>query len=246
MIEKYRDISIINLGDQFITIACDSCGGVGLLEDDIVKTDGFNVGYHTAFVSLAETLAIGAEPLIIADTLSVSLGEYGKSIVSGIRAAAKEAGLNPDTSITGSSEENFTVKSTGIGVTVIGRLVLADFRPSAVSDTYDVIVIGHPFVGDDVLKNKPKLLTLQTVRILKNNNSVFDIIPVGSKGILYESNQMAGTLGMQFNEETSDPGMIRISAGPATCAIAAVTPGTAKKIKTLVNIPVTQIGTFIK
>ena len=89
MIEKYRDISIINFGDRLLTVACDSCGGVGMLDGDVIKADGFIVGYHTAFVSLAETLAIGSEPLLVVDTLSVSLGSYGKSILKGIKAAAE-------------------------------------------------------------------------------------------------------------------------------------------------------------
>ncbi len=246
MIEKYRDISIIDFGDRLLTIACDSCGGVGLLDGDTVRADGFNVGYHTAFVALAETIAIGAQPLLIADTLSVSLGSYGKSILYGIKSAAEEAGLDPKKSITGSSEENFIVQSTGIGVTVLGQLNKADFKPKPLETSYDAIVIGTPLVGDEVIQRKSEILTLAAIKNLLRQSYVLDLVPVGSKGILYETNQMAETLGMNFNENTLNPGFIRKSAGPATCAVAVINTDQFKNIKELMDIPVSLIGTFKK
>jgi len=246
MISKYRDISIIDFGDKLLTIACDSCGGVGLLDGDIVKADGFNVGYHTAFVALAETLAIGAEPLMIVDTLSVSLESYGKSILYGIKSAAKEAGLDPSLSITGSSEENFTVSSTGIGVTVLGQIDSPDFRPVPDGDKYEAVLFGIPYVGDEVLQNKAKVLSLESIKTIIGEASVLDLIPVGSRGVLFETKQMAKDLGMEFSEESAIKDMIRQSAGPATCAVAAVCPGSIESLKILIDIPVTLIGTFSK
>lgn len=246
MIEKYRDISIIDFGDRILTIACDSCGGVGLLDGDVVKADGFTVGYHTAFVALAETLAIGAEPLLVADTLSVSLGSYGKSILSGIKAAAKDAGLDPSVSITGSSEENFLVSSTGIGVTVLGQIKNKNYIPVAVETDYEAVLIGIPHVGDDVLKNKSEIITLETLKTFIGKNYVLDIIPAGSKGVLYEAKQMAKSLGMNFNESTNTPEILRKSAGPATCAVAAIIQGSVELIKKLTDIPIIKIGNFSK
>lgn len=246
MIEKYRDISIMKFGDKLLSVACDSCGGVGLLKGDTVHTDGYNVGYHTTFVCLAETLAIGAQPILIADTLSVSLNSYGKSILNGIKAAAEEAGLNPKTSVTGSSEENFKVQSTGIGITVLGSLPNIDYRPNPLDNIYDTVVIGVPLVGDEVLEKKHLILTLEAIKTLKKEEHVLDLLPVGSRGILYETNQMAGSLGMRFNETVDDSDMIRKSAGPATCAVAAVSKGSFEKLKTAVTIPVQKIGTFTK
>lgn len=246
MIEKYRDISIIHFGDRLLTVACDSCGGVGRLEDDTVKTDGFNVGYHTAFVALAETLAIGAEPLLVADTLSVSLGSYGKSILYGIKTAAEEAGLDPDSSITGSSEENFTVSSTGIGVTVLGQIKTSDFRPIPEYDIYEVILIGIPYVGRDVLEHKSKILTLDSIKTIIGESYVLDLVPAGSRGVLFEAKQMAKDLVMEYNENTDFAEMIRKSAGPATCAVAAVVPGSIESLAAVIDIPVSLIGTFSK
>lgn len=246
MIEKYRDISIINFGDELLTVACDSCGGVGMLEYDTVHTDGFNVGYHTTFVSLAETLAIGAKPFLVIDTLSVSLDRYGKSILYGIKAAVEEAGMDPATAVTGSSEENFKVKSTGIGVTVLGRLNNHKFKPIPTDASYEAIVVGLPVVGNELLENKTKILTLDIITLLKNNPKVLDLIPVGSKGILYESNQLATDIGMSFNETVENPDIIRKSAGPASCAVIAGKPGTLEELINLTDIPVFSIGQFTR
>ncbi len=246
MIEKYRDISIIHFGDRLLTVACDSCGGVGLLKDDCIKTDGFNVGYHTAFVALAETLAIRAQPLMVIDNLSVSLGSYGKSILYGITTAMEEAGLDSSLSITGSSEENFTVSSTGIGVTVLGQIDTQNFKPVPVQSEYDAILFGIPCVGDEVLKYKSKILSLESIKIILGLPSVLDLVPAGSRGVLFEAKQMAKDLDMEFNENSATSDIIRQSAGPATCAVAAADPGSVELLRTLVDIPISFIGTFAK
>lgn len=246
MIKKYRDISIIDFGDRILTVACDSCGGVGSLDGDVVKTDGFTLGYHTAFVALAETLAIGAEPLLIADTLSVSLDSYGKLILNGIKAAAKEAGLDPSVSVTGSSEENFFAASTGIGVTVLGQIKDKNYIPVPTESNYDAVLIGMPCVGNDVLKYKTEILSLEALKSIIGKTYVLDTIPAGSKGVLYEAKQLAQGLGMRFNEKTNTPEIIRKSAGPATCAVAAILSGSIESLKKLMKIPIMKIGNFSK
>lgn len=245
MIEKYGDLSIIPFGDRFLTIACDSCGGIGALQGDVVKTGGFEVGYHTAFVALAETLAIRAVPLLIVDTLSVSLDNYGASILKGIKAAAAEAGLDPDFSITGSSEENFQSTSTGIGITVIGQLTGNDFRPNPVEKEYSAILLGIPLVGEEVLNNKSSLLTLEIIKTVLNNAFVLDLVPIGSKGILYEAQQMALRLNLMFLENVPNSDILHKSAGPATCAIAAIQKDSIYLLKNLIRLPIMEIGIYV-
>ncbi|MDX1357352.1 MAG: hypothetical protein R3232_00830 [Clostridia bacterium] len=246
MISKYRDISIIEVGGELLTVACDSCGGVGLLSGDSVRTDGFNVGYHTAFVALAETLAIGAEPTMIIDTLSVSLDDYGKSILYGIKTAGSEAGLDAKNTITGSSEENFKTLSTGIGVVVLGRLSTNDFIPVPVENKYDAVLFGFPCVGDQVLVNKSKILSLDVLKRLVKDDNIIDIIPAGSRGVLFEANQLALGFGYEFVESFHNPELIRRSAGPATCAVTAVKKGAYKNLDEINGIPITLIGEFSK
>ena len=245
MIEKYGDLSIIPFGGRFLTVACDSCGGIGALQEDVVKTGGFEVGYHTAFVALAETLAIRAVPLLIVDTLSVSLDDYGTSILNGIKAAATEAGLDPDISITGSSEENFQSASTGIGITVIGQLTGNDFPPNPIEKEYSVILLGIPSVGKEVLDNKSGLLTLGIIKTVLKNDFVLDLVPIGSKGILYEAQQLAIRLNLKFLENVTNPDMLYKSAGPATCAIAVIQKDSISLLENSIRLPITKIGTYI-
>lgn len=246
MIEKYRDLSIVSFGEKLLTVACDSCGGVGSLEMDILKASGRDVGYHTAFVALAETIAIGSKPILIIDTLSISLDSYGEAVLSGVMDAVREAGLNPDKCITGSSEENFTVGTTGMGVTVLGEINSMNFKPSPIDEIYSAVVIGKPLVGSEVLENKNNLLFLSLLTRILKLSYVLDVIPVGSKGIAYEAEQMADELKYSFLEDTTLTELISKSAGPATCAVAAIKSGFSDKLQSISEIPIIEIGNFIK
>lgn len=64
-----RDISLIPRGEQYLAIACDSCGGVGSKEMDLVPASPQIVGYYTARVALMEVLSIGALPMALINTL---------------------------------------------------------------------------------------------------------------------------------------------------------------------------------
>ena len=127
MIKKFRDITLLSFGDNIITVACDSCGGIGNKEHDVIKVDPYITGYYTAIVSLSETLAIGAEPITVINTFAVEMNDTGKRILDGIYDALDEIGVDKDSVLTGSTEENIPVTVTGIGLTVIGKINLLLF-----------------------------------------------------------------------------------------------------------------------
>lgn len=238
MIRKFRDISLIETGGKILTVACDSCAGVGELPGDIVKADGYFTGYRTAFVALAETLALGAAPKLVANTLSVPMDGYGKELVRGIKAAAAEAGLSGD-AVTGSTEDNFSVSATSLGVTVIGELESS--LPAPINYECGIYLTGLPKSGGEVLDSKGKILTFNVIKYLKILDCVVDIIPVGSKGIAYEINQMEHVLNAVFTP-TYELELDRAkSAGPATCAIFAASK-IPKDLKDKTGIPLTKIG----
>jgi hydrogenase maturation factor HypE len=63
MASKYRDVDIVTLPNKdILVIACDSCGGIGLKDQDVVKAPPFIVGKYTARVCLMEVFAVGAMP----------------------------------------------------------------------------------------------------------------------------------------------------------------------------------------
>jgi len=243
MIKKFRDISFMHINGNTITIACDSCAGVGALEHDVLKVDGYLTGYLTAFVPLAETIAIGAKPLVVVNTLSVSGDVYGASIISGIKNAALDAGLTGKDVVTGSTEENFVVPVTSLGVTVIGILD-ENTLPEPIEKQCSLYLVGLPCVGKEVIKHKDNILTLDIVSKLKKTNEVIDILPIGSKGIEYEVFEMAKYLGASVKFKKTPEIDIKKSAGPATCAVIAVS-SVSEALFSSTNIPIAKLGTFI-
>jgi hypothetical protein len=239
MIRKFRDISIIELDGRTITVACDSCSGVGGLSNDLVEASGYITGYRTAFVALAETLSLGAKPILITNTLSISMNSYGKEILRGIAKAAHEAGLSGTNAITGSTEDNFNVPVTSLGVTVIGEL--NEPLPQKILSDCKVYLAGLPKLGADVLKSSNQLLNFNSIKKIKSLNSVYDLIPVGSKGIGYELGLMQEALNANFEKFDLLDINLSSSAGPATCAIFAALD-IPHNLQSEISIPLTQIG----
>ncbi len=242
MIKKFRDISIININNCTISVACDSSAGIGALEKDIIKSDGYTVGYFSAFVPLAETISIGAEPILIINTLSVPNDNYGQSIIKGVMAAAENARLENDNCVTGSTEENFGIPFTSLGITVVGDFTNKKL-PDNIQNSLDIYLIGLPKVGSEVLKDRHLILNLKNLLMLKSNSQIVDILPVGSKGIMHELNEMAYTLNADVLLDTSLNIDIFKSAGPATCAIAAIERSSSDAFDK-VDIPVNKLGQF--
>jgi hypothetical protein len=242
MIKKFRDISLMNLGSNTLTIACDSCAGVGMLSEDIIKADAYITGYRTAFVSLAETLSLGSATKLLVNTLSVSMDEYGQNILNGIYDAAKQAGLSGANVITGSTEDNFSVPVTSLGITVIGELEKE--LPSPIEKELFVYLAGMPKSGAEVLSSVNEILTFRAIRKIIKSFCPADFIPVGSKGIAYELGQMELALNAVFSCAPATSIDMNKSAGPATCAIFACEEISSEEIMQI-DIPVKKIGTII-
>ncbi len=246
MIKKFRDMTLINMDDQhMITVACDSCGGIGNKEHDQVQVSPYITGYYTACVVLAETIALGAWPIAIVNTLSVEMDDTGKTIIDGIGAALDEIGLDRETMLTGSTEENIPVTVTGLGMTVIGKIDSEGWAYPKANVNNIAVVIGLPKVGNEVAQDQGEIMNLSTMVKLRNADFIQDILPVGSKGIGYEASEMARTGGLTFcpNEQISID--IERSAGPATCAVVAMDQQYIDKLIELVDLPINIVGKFI-
>lgn len=245
MIKNFRDLTLISVDSSVIAIACDSCGGIGEKEHDIIKVDPEITGYYTACVTLSEIIAVGATPITVIDTLSVEMEETGKKIIKGIRKAIKEIDLDDEVLITGSTEENIPVTLTGIGLTALGKINTKNWKqPKAKNNDY-IIVIGKPKVGNEVLKDKGEILTLGHLIEIKKLDFITDILPVGSKGILHEVNEMARTSQLEFEIDKNCNIDLHTSGGPATCAVIAINPDYYKQLKSTIELPITKIGHFV-
>ncbi|MTI67848.1 MAG: selenophosphate synthase [Firmicutes bacterium] len=244
-LKKFRDLSLVSIDDdKLLVIACDSSGAIGNKEKDVVKVDPSIIGYFTCHVSLCEILAVGAKPISIVNTLSVEMNNTGKKIISGIKKALKQTEIAEDIIVTGSTEENFEVCQTGMGITAIGAVDKNKFNKVKAKKDELIIVAGLPKVGNEVDINDRDLLTIKKILQLRENPYVSEILPVGSKGILYELNELARTNNLKYILEDKINLDLKKSAGPATCALLTVNKNGYDKLKNTIDIPLNIIGSF--
>ena len=256
---KVRDLSVLPLGAGIsLVFACDALGGIGPKPHDTYHTDGYTLGRFAARVPLAELLACGARPLLVANMLSVEHDPTGATILAGVRDEAATAGLDPD-AITGSTEENVPTLATGVGIAVLGLVAAGQFRPGRGRAGNLVVCIGVPKSAprDIVTLNDPDILDLPALlRLLAsgrntdtdtdtNTNTVGDVLPVGSRGLRAEADDLAASAGLRFAPDSAPPRDLAHSGGPATCALATVTPAALPLLRALRLPPLFVIGMLV-
>jgi hypothetical protein len=96
-----------------------------------------------------------------------------------------------------------------------------------------------PKVGHDIkLEGEEEIVDYATISYLSGLEEVYEIVPVGSKGILFEAVLLAETNGFRLNVEKCINVDILKSAGPSTCVIAAVEEKYVDRLKHLRNFNV--------
>ncbi|HLR34807.1 MAG TPA: AIR synthase related protein [Tissierellales bacterium] len=245
-ITKYRDLTIVDINkEQFLVISCDSSGGIGNKEKDIVKVSPKVVGYYATQVALMEILSFGAKPITVVNTLSVEMNDTGGKIIKGIEKALRPLDFDISNLITGSTEENIPVVQTGMGITILGIVDKKKWnKPSTQADLASVVV-GLPKVGDEVVDDENKtIMDIPRLLELKEKDYIKEILPVGSKGILYELEQMAKTNNINYILENDIYIDLKKSAGPSTCVIISIEEDKYVELKNSFPIPVNKIGKF--
>jgi hypothetical protein len=243
-----RDVQIIPLDPKRVmVVSCDSAGGVGSKPLDRVRASPFVVGKLTARVALMETLSTGAEPVCVAGALAVEPKPTGKQILLGIRAEMRHALLSPITPIVNSSEKNFEVKSTGVGVMTVGIAIRKRLRVGRCEAGDEILAIGLPHVGAEVLlaEQRGVITNSRDVRRLLQTNMVHELIPAGSRGILHEAQVLAADSQLSLERERGVKFDVMKSAGPATAIVSACKRGSLRRIAALTRKPVTIIGHLV-
>lgn len=245
--KSYRDLTMIDFNEnQTLVISCDSSGGVGNKVHDQIKTSPDILAYYITSVALAEILAYGAEPITIVNTLSVEMDRTGRLILAGIKEAISHLSSSSNIIITGSTEENFTVCQTGIGITVIGLLDKITWEPRRTKEGAVALVVGIPKVGNEVLlDNGKEILTIPILLELIKKSYIQEILPVGSKGILYEAEEMGSTNNLKFISNDRCPVDLQKSAGPATCAVVSIDEQHIDNLMEICPVPVNKIGKYV-
>lgn len=244
-IDKIRDLTLINIGsEKTMVIACDSCGSIGMKENDKLKVPAYYTGKFTVRVPLFEVLCSGAEVVTVTDAVCNEMNPTGNYIISGIKDELREAAIE-NIVLTGSTEENFATTSTAVGITVIGIAHKKNLKVNNIKPGDILVSIGIPKVGNEIkLENDTEIASYEDIKKLINTKDVMEIIPVGSKGIVYEANEAAKNNGLSisfFNGLNID---IHKTAGPATVILAAINKSSLREVENLNNL--NKIGVFEK
>jgi hypothetical protein len=217
-----RDIITIPFNNMdSLIIACDNSGAIGLKEQDLVHVTYETVAYYSFRVAVMECMAAGGEPISV--VLHNFCGnEPWDELVSGIQNGLHELKLS-DVRITGSTESNFSLMQSALGLVILGKKPIARTAELAYSNQLKFAVVGRPLVGNEVIEQYDQVAPLSVFQMISKIQDVM-VWPVGSRGILYEINQMFP------NEEVSKEMVITNvdilkSAGPATCFLAVYDPG---------------------
>ncbi len=236
MIYKVRDLTIMQITDKYLVITCDSCGGIGNKPADILKVDPYYVGKYTLRVNLIEQLSINAKVLTIVNNVCNEMNSTGSQILKGIKDELADANVL----ITGSSEENFETFMTAAAVTAIGIVDKLPFYQVRPQD--QVVLIGLPKVGDQInLDCDSEIVSYDDLSALHQLNNLIEIIPGGSKGILYECNEVAKLNNLKFiNQSNID---LHKSCGPASCVIAIIRDFNLTDLENI-SSPINHIGYF--
>lgn len=245
-LRRVRDLTLLPLlGDLHLVIACDSNASIGEKPNDALKAPYSEVGVSAIKVTLMEVLAAGAAPILIVNALCMEMEPSGRKLIEVMRNELSRSGFDPDIMLTGSTEDNAHTTQSGIGITVIGLATEERLRLGRTSPGDAVLCLGNPKSGIDTPYSEydADIATIRTVLTLARMEEVHEILPVGSKGVLYEANELARFVGRAFRlTEESIPINLNTSAGASTAVLVSTRPESADRIARAVSVPTYRIG----
>lgn len=245
---KYRDLNLIPWDDSsYLVVSCDSSGGIGNKRGDIVKASPRILGFYTAQVALMEMLSIKVTPMVLSNTLSVEMDHAGAEILAGIKDALDLLTITDEVEITGSTEENIRVNSTGLGITLMGRLNMKDWIQPRTIEHDLAVVAGVPRVGQEVLHHEiSEQFSLKVLMGLLGNDYIHELIPGGSRGIIHEIRELELREGLFFRENPGKDLDLSSSCGPGTSALITIRKDDLERLRKSLQIPMFVVGEFTR
>ncbi|MBP2242408.1 hypothetical protein J2Z40_002982 [Cytobacillus eiseniae] len=214
--------------EESIVIANDNSGAIGMKMDDAVKVPYEMVSYYSFRVAVMECMAVGADPFAV--TLQNFCGdEAWRALVDGIKKGLAELELD-GVPINGSTESNFCLNQSAIGMTVLGKMKREVDIPMF-SDQMKLAVIGVPLVGNELVEREIEAAPLSLFKQICDLPDVVTI-PVGSKGILSELNGLFSNKQFSASEIHTSVDLLK-SSGPSTCFIVAFSEGKMAEVMSL-------------
>lgn len=243
-IKQIRDLTVIDFDEnRYLGIACDSCGGIGYKEHDVVKASPQITAYHTGKVVLAELMSMGFTPMILADGLAVEMNDTGRQLIEGFNEVLSKL-KTTKVHLTGSTEENIKTVQTSMGVTCIGICDKNKLKYKKTSKNDVCLLIGLPLVGNDVVNNPDKILDINDFEELYLCDYIKEMLPVGSRGTAAELSDLCTYNMLNFKYEDNLSINLDTSGGPSCSCLITIDEKYVDIIKNLVNKPINFIGTF--
>lgn len=243
---RVRDLSVLPIAPGvLLVVACDSNGGIGPKAHDTVRTSGYELGRLAARVPLLETMACGATPILLIDTINVEREPTGAAIIAGVREEMRDAGMDPASALNGSTEDNVPTVATGVGIVVLGLAAEARFRPGRARAGDALLCVGIPKSAPRfrVVSDDPAILRPSALRQLASVDSVGDILPVGSRGVAAEARDLAASASLTFVPNAAPAIDMTASGGPGTCCLITVSPDAISRMRALPGLPpIAMIG----
>ena len=236
-----RDVEIVSINpEQYLVVACDSCGAIGLKELDQVKVAPTIVGRLTMRGALLEIITTGSQPQLATIAISNELDPTGTEILTGVHHELAAFDLD-SLPLAISSEKNMHTQQTGLGVSVVGLCAKTALRIATTRPGDIVYCLGIPKMGSEVHSpDDPQIVQSHHLQKLLLQNAIHDIVPVGSQGIRSEAVCLASSIAGRLILNPS-PGIdLAKSAGPSTCLIFSTAVPFADTF--LDSIPCHQIG----
>lgn len=210
-----RDVAVIPINSKDeIVIACDNSGAIGSKPMDEVSAPYEMVSYFSFRVAWMECTSAGATPFSVI-IQNFCGDEAWASLVLGIKRGIKEIGIS-QLPITGSTETNFTLIQSAVSMTILGKRTKRVEKPFFFTEQLKVAVIGSPLVGSGVIDQEDKIAPLKLFQWFCEQDEVMHVMPVGSKGVLVELEQIFAGQSLQFESDID----LQKSSGPSTCFIA--------------------------
>jgi hypothetical protein len=248
---RARDLAVARFPPGFaLVVSSSSAGGIGPKERDAVKVKGEILGKFMIRAGLMKVLSTGARPILISITLSGERKPTGDEVLKGAEEEVKSLGLDPAEAVSLSTEENIETLQTGIGVTVIGIARERELKlgKSCLGDL--LVAVGRPCVGREVLKaeTKNQIANLKDLLTLLSQESVHEVVPVGSRGIMAEASTLASTIGCRVKLHRKLPAGYDLNkpAGPATVLLYTISREEFSKTMKLLGKPQIIIGRLSK
>lgn len=220
---QIRDLTIIPLqNEQYLVTAVDISAAIGEKEHDVLKVPPEQTGKMAVRVGLLEVMASGAEIIAVHDVVGAEMEPTGRRVINGIQEELQLAGLG-QIELNGSTEENMATAQTSVGVIVIGLVNHSQLKVNNVKKEAILFGYGEPRMGNELLENPDLEVTYDKMIEFVKRDDVLELVPVGSKGILYEAGLLAQLNDCTFIEEAKcNRSWLNKSAGPATSLLIAV------------------------